>query len=154
MTISYFKKLFDYDFWANERMLAAMEGTSDLNEEAIKKMNHLLMAKALWLSRLIPGMPTPDLAALLTSVERRSVNAELKVKMEGYFYILTDGHLAGKIAYKNTKGIPFEFILSDILAHLANHATYHRGQIASLIKRSGGTPPETDYIAYVRDEKA
>ncbi len=150
MTVAYFKKLFDYDFWANERMLSAMEATPEMSEEAVKKMSHVLMAKALWISRLVPGMPAVDLKALLNSAQRRSMNTELKEGMDRYFSTLRYDDLAKKTAYKNTKGIPFENILSDILAHMANHGTYHRGQIASLIKRSGGAPPETDYIIYVR----
>ena len=150
MTTAYFKKLFDYDFWANERMLASMEATAGLAEEAVKKMSHILMAKALWLSRLIPGTLTPDLQALVTPAEGRRLNGELKDRAEKYLSSITEGQLAEKIAYKNTKGIPFEFPLVDILAHMANHGTYHRGQVATLIKRSGGNPPETDYIVFIR----
>ncbi len=53
--------------------------------------------------------------------------------------------------YKNLKGSLFETLLSDILAHMVNHGSYHRGQIASLIKKSGGEPAGTDYIGYVRE---
>jgi uncharacterized damage-inducible protein DinB len=152
MTSTYYKKIFDYDFWANERMLAAMEATPSLAEEAVKKMSHLLLAKSLWMSRLMPGISTPDLSGLLTPTQGNQLNKEHKSKLEDYFSKFTDAQLSEKIAYKNTKGIPSEFVLSDILAHMVNHGTYHRGQVASLIKKSGGNPPETDYIVYVRQK--
>jgi uncharacterized damage-inducible protein DinB len=154
MTTEYFKRLFEYDFWANERMLAAMEATPELAEEAVKKMSHLLMAKALWLSRLMPNIQVHPMDVMMPADQRKQVNGELKKRLEDHLAPLTPEKLAGKIAYKNTKGIPSEFVLSDILAHLANHGTYHRGQVATLIKKSGGTPPETDFIVFVSQEKA
>jgi uncharacterized damage-inducible protein DinB len=150
MTIEYFKKLFDYDAWANERMLTAMEATPNLAEEAAKKMSHLLQAKTVWVSRLIPGNPAGNFHTVLTPAAARQLNSELKATLEKYFGSLREDQLSQKIAYQNLKGLPFETVLSDILAHLVNHGTYHRGQVATLIKRSGGEPPVTDYIAFVR----
>jgi uncharacterized damage-inducible protein DinB len=150
MNTDYFKKLLDYDFWANERMLTAMEATPNLAEEAAKKMSHVLKAKALWLSRLMPERVMGIIPDLLTPAAGRKLNQELQWIGGEYLSSLTDDRLSRKIAYKNLKGQAFVTALTDILAQMVNHGTYHRGQVASLIKRSGGNPPETDYIAYAR----
>ena len=151
MDPSYFKKLFAYDHWANEKVLDALEAMPSPPEEAIKKMSHLLMAKATWFSRLASLDFTPDLNRVLSPAECRKLNGELKAKFEAFLIGLTEEKLSEKIAYKSTKGVPFENLLSDILAQLITHGPYHRGQIASLIKKSGGTPPATDFIVYVRE---
>jgi uncharacterized damage-inducible protein DinB len=54
------------------------------------------------------------------------------------------------IEYKNFEGQVFTTLLSDIITHVVNHGSYHRGQISRLIRESGGIPPATDYIVFVR----
>lgn len=59
--------------------------------------------------------------------------------------------LKKKISYKNSRGERFENSVRDILFHVINHSTYHRGQIATDCKLHGMTPLATDYIFYKRD---
>ncbi len=153
MDIVYFKKVFEYDHWANEKVLAALEAMPEPPEEAMKKISHILMAKSVWLSRLTAIGFTPELNKMLTIPECRKLNGELKAIFDGYFAGLTEEKLSGKIAYKNLKGEGYESFLSDILTQLMTHGPYHRGQIASLIKKAGGTPVSTDYIGFVREQE-
>lgn len=148
--LDYFKKLFEYDFWANEKALDSIEATRSAAGDALKKMSHIFAAKAVWLSRISPGTPTLSFEALLSLPECRKWNADLKKAGEEYFYKLAPEQIGAKIGYKNLKGMPYENVLSDILAHMVNHGSYHRGQIASLVNKSGGKPAVTDYIAFVR----
>ena len=151
MNVDYFKRMFDYDFWANERVLESMEATAALPEEALKKMSHILAAKCVWLSRISPGLPTLSFETVLSLSESRKWDADLKKWMDEYFSKLAPEQLGQKVGYQNLKGMPFENILSDILAHMVNHGTYHRGQIASLVNKAGGKPAGTDYIGFVRE---
>ncbi|MBI3466927.1 MAG: hypothetical protein HY000_28265 [Planctomycetes bacterium] len=48
-----------------------------------------------------------------------------------------------RATYRNT--------VCDILIHVVNHSSYHRGQLAILLGQEEKTPPVTDYIAYLRD---
>jgi len=41
---------------------------------------------------------------------------------------------------------------ADILTQVATHGAYHRGQIAKAIRRGGGTPADTDFIIFVREQ--
>jgi uncharacterized damage-inducible protein DinB len=54
------------------------------------------------------------------------------------------------VAYQNSKGEHWESTVEDIVIHVANHGTYHRAQIAALLRAGGTTPPYTDYIEGVR----
>jgi len=151
MTVDYFKRLFDYDFWANERVLDSMEATPALPEEALKKISHILAAKAVWLGRISPGVPGLSFETVLSLPESRKWDADLKKAGDDYLAKISDEQLGQKIGYKNLKGMPYENVLSDILAHLVNHGSYHRGQIASLVNKTGGKPAGTDYIGFVRE---
>jgi uncharacterized damage-inducible protein DinB len=60
--------------------------------------------------------------------------------------------LARLIAYRTTSGAAHEQPLGDILAHLFNHQTHHRGQAhACLSILTGATPPYLDLLAFQRD---
>lgn len=54
------------------------------------------------------------------------------------------------VKYKTTKGVPYEDHIDDILLHLFNHGTYHRGQIAQDLRLNGFEPINTDYITFLR----
>lgn len=54
------------------------------------------------------------------------------------------------ISYQTSNGISFETALKDILTHLINHGTYHRGQIIQLLKEERAEVPSTDFILFVR----
>ena len=150
MNLAYFKKLFDYDHWANERVLNSWEAAVSPAEEAVHKISHVLLAKEMWLARLTQG-PFPDWKQVLTLPAARKLNETLNERVNAYFSKITDAQLSEKIAYKNMEGVFYETVLSDILAHMVNHGSYHRGQIALLLKKSGGPSTYTDYIGYVRE---
>ena len=62
----------------------------------------------------------------------------------------TEESLARKIAYRDLKGNPWETPLWQIVMHMVNHGTHHRGQVAGFLRTMGHTPPPLDLIAYYR----
>ena len=58
--------------------------------------------------------------------------------------------VAGVLHYTNTKGQAYSNSWIEILAHLVNHSTHHRAQIAARIRELGMAPPPTDYIFFKR----
>ena len=63
---------------------------------------------------------------------------------------MTQEDLDGSRGYKTTEGKPYSNVLSDMLLHLANHSSYHRGQIATLLRQSRAVPQSTDFILFIR----
>jgi uncharacterized damage-inducible protein DinB len=63
---------------------------------------------------------------------------------------LSDQDVVKKISYKDLKGNPYESPLWQILLHVVNHATHHRGQVSGFLRAMGYTPPPLDLIAYYR----
>lgn len=157
----YIKISWEYNIWAADRLLGAAADLSDgdflrdLGDgvgSVRSKLAHICGADSVWLGRIegdsSPVMPPPE--------EFPSAR-ELRTRQEAihrrFLEIVNEAEpvrRSRKIAYRNLKGVEFETPLDEILMHVANHGTYHRGQAASLIRRLTGTPPVTDLIEFFR----
>jgi len=61
---------------------------------------------------------------------------------------LTEERLEQPVVYRNLKGEEYRQRLGVLLQHLVNHSTYHRGQVATLLRQVGAVLPVTDYVVY------
>lgn len=157
-------RIWDYNFWASERFTAKLQNFSeeefcrDLGDgcgSVRDKLGHILGADKVWLER-IQGKVNPFLPASEIKDIRFYMDLSEKIQSD-YKKILnelTEENLQNRISYKNLKGLDFSTPLFEILLHVANHATYHRGQAASLVRRIKGSPPVTDMIEYFRSKSA
>lgn len=86
------------------------------------------------------------------TVDEAAADAErLDGLWTAYLAILSDAELDGEVEYRSNEGKPFVSRRRDMLTHVYNHATYHRGQIAVLVKMAGGSPPDTtDFVVFAR----
>ncbi len=110
---------------------------------------HIAATEHLWYSR-IRGTPT-ELAVWpeISVAESRAIanrHADL------FDEIVAGGGdaLDQLVSYRNSAGRDFRNSVRDIVIHVTMHGSYHRGQIARLVRASGGEPPYTDYIQYQR----
>ena len=55
------------------------------------------------------------------------------------------------MAYVNSKGEQWSTTVEDILLHVVLHSSYHRGQVAYILRAGGFTPPYTDYVHCIRN---
>jgi uncharacterized damage-inducible protein DinB len=62
--------------------------------------------------------------------------------------------MAGPLEYRGFDGKDYRRALGDAFVHVVNHGTYHRGQVATLLRQLGKTPPSTDFFRYVDVEPA
>ena len=148
--IELIKKLFEYDNWAIERALNALENVE--NPEALKTLGHILAAKRIWLVRL-NGEDSSSVSTFpeVTLADCRKLAAELAMGFAGQLASVESGSSAEAIAYKNTKGEEFTTSVVDVLTHVAFHDAYHRGQIALLLRQGGDAAVNTDYVAFTRE---
>lgn len=151
MTVETFRRLFAYDAWGN---LAALEslrlGTIAPSPRACALVGHLIGAGRIWFDRL-QGRPAtmdvwPDLTLDQCEKEFRALDAAWK----GYLDGLKQADLSRVVAYTNSKGERWESTIGDIMMHVNLHGTYHRGQIATLVRQSGNVPAYTDFIEATR----
>ena len=147
---AYLTQLFEYDKWANHQLLARFEKQFPQNERIYELFSHLLSAQRNWLDRLL-GVPQ---TAVLWG---QRLPAELRADVDNYndawiMYIeqLSDEAFKGSIHYTNSKGDSFDNTVVDIITHVINHGTHHRGEILILMKEEGFVLPNIDFITYVR----
>lgn len=155
--------LFDYNYWATERLLNAVgklsaeqyaETVAGLSMGSIRNtLVHMLAAERIWRLRCLEGQsPTQllrweDLPALDLL---RSVWVEEEEAMRAGLARLTDGMLAGRLAYRTTDGQPKEEILWQLLVQVVNHGTQHRAEAAVALTAFGFSPGDVDFIVFLR----
>ena len=108
--------------------------------------NHLLSAHHTWNSRILNKQYRYGVWELrplcqLEQIEEENFNQSSSLK---------DRNLETEIMYINSRGETFTNNLRDILFHVINHSTYHRGQITSDFRKNGIEPLVSDYIFYKR----
>lgn len=161
MDITYFRTLFDFHYWARDRMMHAVSAlTPEQYTESVggsfgsvrDTLNHTYGAEVLWLRRWQGESPTGFPKALPQSVEELTEAWRAhEALMRSYLDALGDGDLSRSVVYRNLAGVQGESLMWEMLAHVVNHATYHRGQVTTLLRLLGATPPDsTDLIGYFR----
>jgi uncharacterized damage-inducible protein DinB len=155
--------LFDYNYWANGRILDAAGGLTDEQyAEAVPGLSHgsiratlvhALAAEQIWQRRCLEGVsPTTLLkeADCPTLAAMRALWAEEEAAMRAGLARLTDEALAGRMAYRTTRGTPMEDTLWQLLTHLVNHGTQHRAEAAVALTAFGHSPGDVDLIIFMR----
>ena len=66
---------------------------------------------------------------------------------------LEDAGLAEVVRFRDTEGDEYAHPLGDMMRHVVNHSSYHRGQAATQLRQLGETPPETDLIHYLLERQ-
>lgn len=148
--LEHFRRQFRYDFWANAEVLRVLAGLPDPPPQSTRLLAHVIAAQHLWLSRLQNNLPRlavwPDLSLVECTAELRQAKAAWQSYLDG----LSDGDLSTSCGYTNSKGEEWKNSVADILSHVGLHSSYHRGQIALEVRRSGSSPAYTDYVHAVR----
>jgi uncharacterized damage-inducible protein DinB len=157
LSLPLLKELFNYNYWARNRQLQAC---AVLTEEQFTRplansfpslrdtFTHLVGVELLWLDRwrgfspmvLLSPEEFPNLIAL--SANWRTVESEMKM----YLAQLGEEALELKLSYVNMKGETRTYPLWRMMLNLINHQTYHRGQVASLLRQLGIQPPGVDFL--------
>ncbi|MBE7438603.1 MAG: DinB family protein [Spirochaetales bacterium] len=160
MTISFYRNLFDYNYWARDRFFEVLghldpqqfildlgDGVGSIRD----KLTHIFAAEKIWLERLT-GSPepfmTPDRVGDLPALQELWSRTEQA--WVSFLDAQTNETLKDSFRYHDLKGDEHHSKLWSILTHVTNHGTYHRGQAASLVRRLTGKLPVTDYIAFSR----
>jgi uncharacterized damage-inducible protein DinB len=145
----YFLKLYKYNAWANNRVMKCLIAQNVKHSKILTLMSHILSAQLIWLAR-IQQSPTTGyhLWKERTPEELKRMTEEAN-SMWLEFVEKTD-NFNKEMSYNNFKGLPFTNNIEQIMIHLVNHSTYHRAQIALLLRENGMEPVNTDFITYDR----
>jgi uncharacterized damage-inducible protein DinB len=143
--------LFEYEKWANAKILDALAQMKETDEKSLDIMAHVLLVQMVWYSRLA-GVTEPSTWAKKTLDQCKELYAVNNKVLAPFIALLTDDSLKRDVDYKNTKGNKYTNTVNQILTHLFNHSTYHRGQIVQRLKGKIPQMPVTDFIAFMREK--
>ena len=119
------------------------------NEKILTLMGHIVAAQFLWLHR-IKGLPAPDVKLWgIFQLEHLEAMAA-KANNEWLEFVESTYDFNREMTYKNYTGDPYTNNVEMIMIHLVNHSSYHRAQIALLLRQKGFEPINTDFITYDR----
>lgn len=143
--------MFAYNRWANNLFLDCLTNNTVANAKTFLLMSHLLTAEEIWLLRL-KGEPAPNERlweeyALPQLQEKAEENTSAWIS---WLTGLSDPDFFLVVNYRNSRGEAFSTAVADVLNHVINHGTYHRAQMAGLLRLEEIDPPVSDYIRYVR----
>jgi uncharacterized damage-inducible protein DinB len=154
-------ELFEYDRWANRRML---EATGNLTANELNRdlgssfptvratLAHILSSEWIWLRRWTGSSPTAipegwDLSTHASIVWHwREVEDEIAAFVAG----LDQPRLEAPLRYRTTRGDEYTAPLRQLMRHMINHSTYHRGQITTMLRQLGSPAPSTDLVLFYR----
>jgi uncharacterized damage-inducible protein DinB len=163
MTPDNLRQSLDYHYWARDRMLDAVEllpaeqYTRDMGNSfrSIRDtLVHTYSAECIWYTRWQGHSPAgmlapesfPDPASLRTAWRDHENN------VRAFFRQLDATGIARVIEYKLLNGQPSASVLWHMLQHVVNHATYHRGQVTTMLRQLEAAPPRSmDLISFYRE---
>jgi uncharacterized damage-inducible protein DinB len=145
----YFLKLYQYNVWATHRVLACLQQQHVEDEKIFSLMGHVLAAQFLWLHR-IKGLPAPDVKLWDNYTMPQLVTMANQAGHEWLKFVENTDNFDIELTYRNYTNDPYTNNVEMIMIHLVNHSSYHRAQVAMLMRQKGYEPINTDFITYDR----
>jgi uncharacterized damage-inducible protein DinB len=165
MKPSEMRDLFAFNAWANQRILGATAGLSA--EQFTKELGssfssvrdtlvHVWAVEWVWLERLNGRSPAtfpnakdfPDLASL------RPRWVEVEKNWLEYVSRLNENELEEEVGYQTMSFGPARNLRWQIMQHVVNHGSYHRGQVTTMLRQLGAKGVGTDLILFYRERQA
>jgi uncharacterized damage-inducible protein DinB len=155
----YINQAYDYTYWANQRYVAVAAGLSDEQLHRLQgygwgdvhgTLVHMMSSEWVWLQRWHGISPkghleTADYSTLAVLQKRwGEVGAEMRAFMEAQ----TGESLQAALTYSNFRGETFHVPLWQMLTHIVNHETHHRGELAAMYALMNVGHPEDEMIQF------
>jgi uncharacterized damage-inducible protein DinB len=162
MTVEEIRSLYAYNRWANARLIEVIAGlpaerlTAEIPSSfpsILGTLAHIAAAEWVWLRRWKGENPTafPDWLAAPSLPGVREKLAEIEAERASFVGSLSDADLERPLDYRTLAGDPFRNRLADLLVHVVNHSSYHRGQLTTMLRQVGATPVATDFVLFKRE---
>lgn len=161
---SHLQRLLAYHDWAYRRLISSLQALDDADYRAPRglffgslhgTLNHLAVADRIWLAR-VQHAPRPfasldaEAAADLSSLGH--FIAEGLAAWQAWLSQQDDQSLCQPLAYHSMDGAAQLKPLADLVLHLVNHGTHHRGQISAALTALGQPAPALDYLYFLPEQ--
>lgn len=145
---AFFNQLLDYNFYCNKKLIEQCAELEVVPEKSIELFSHMLNAHHIWNAR-IHGQ-TSDFGVWQKHAIVDWNDIHHKNQRSSFDITSHTNDFEKRIDYENFKGHLFTSTLHDILFHIINHSSHHRGQILMDFRQNGLEPLSLDYIFYKR----
>ncbi|MDH4583494.1 DUF664 domain-containing protein [Pseudomonas sp. BN415] len=161
----HFQHLLAYHAWAYQRLLESLRPVDDAALRAPcglffgslhGTLNHLVAVDRIWLARVRQEPPPYDRLDVEVANGRDELAACLAAGVQAWqtqLAGLEGDALLRPLNYRTMRGEPQRRSLADIVTHLVNHGTHHRGQASAALSALGLETPAMDFI-YFKPESA
>lgn len=153
-----------YNLWANGLLLTAIEGLTEKQQQAEVRSSfgslqqtvlHIWNTESIWWQRInlqqsITG-PAENFRGIMKDVSIGLL--EQNKQWQEWISSIPEPMLQHELIYYNSKKEKFKQPVFQILLHLFNHGTYHRGQVVTILRQlEADKIPSTDFIVWSRRE--
>jgi uncharacterized damage-inducible protein DinB len=162
MTKNYFIQLADYNIWANNIVHSWFDklNNEQWEQPVVSSFNsiaatalHIAGAETVWLDRL----NKTEAPVWLPSVFKGSKKETLDVwnnasqNLKSFVENFDETKMQTSLSFKRLNGDAYEMLHYQVLAHVFNHSSYHRGQIVTMLRQVGFTDVgSTDMLGFFR----
>jgi uncharacterized damage-inducible protein DinB len=150
--------LIAYHRWATERtletcvVLSPEEFLRDLGgsfNSVRDTLAHSFMADNAWQHR-VRGEPFTRPTAEQLPANLETLSSQWQVALSGWDALIATRDSSEVIQYRAFEGQPYLSTFEEIVYHVVNHGSYHRGQVALMLRQLGHAGVNTDLIAFTR----
>ncbi len=162
--LTHIRTLYDYNAWANARILAAalspppdqLDASGDGAYGSVREtLVHTMSAQRGWLARWQSTLPTVPPTGRLDPAQFPDVAAirgrwdEIEGTTRAYVANVSSADLDRVVTYVTSSGKTCSYPLWQQLLHQVNHGTQHRSEVAVLLTRYGRSPGELDLLVFI-----
>lgn len=164
MNIQDIQFIYNYNYWANKKILEAATKVTPEQSLATAEfpfgglqatMLHVVDAEYGWRGFFEGNTFSEDLKVedfpTFSSLEKKFRDEEQV--MRAYLNRLTDADVTSHIKYTNDEGVLRNRILWHCLLHVVNHGTQHRSEAAALLTRYNASPGDLDFTVFLNENK-
>lgn len=155
-------RLLEYTAWGNRRIVraAATLSVDDFKRElggshggVRGTLTHILGAEWIWLERWKGVSPSQrlDEGEFKDVLALRARFKLVEAHRDAWFESLKERQVGEVVAYQNLAGAAYQNPLWQLVQHVANHSSYHRGQVIHMLRALGAKPVATDMVVWDRE---
>jgi uncharacterized damage-inducible protein DinB len=153
-----------YNAWANARLFALLQSLDPAEVTAqrntgfgnmVNTLAHAYVVDLIWkghLQSLPHGFSSRNTDVEPSLAELQANQTDVDRWYVGYADKLTDEQHDEVVSFKFVDGGAGQMTRGDMLLHVVNHKTYHRGYVADMLYQMGSKPPGMDLPVFLRDE--
>ncbi|MFN4285971.1 MAG: DinB family protein [Lacibacter sp.] len=158
----YFSQLTAYNHWANKTLCQAVLQLDEGRQQQIvagsfpslyTTILHMWDAESIWWQRMEAHSQLIIPSKQFNPTTREAVNGLLQQSLlwSNWVRNADTGQLTQRVTYTNSKGDAFTATYWEVIGHVCNHSTYHRGQLVAMLRQLGEEViPQTDFIHWCR----